>query len=44
MTSRAVFLDSDGVLNNVVMRDNKPGAPRRLEELVIPDDVRAWFK
>lgn len=29
---RAVFLDRDGVINEVVMRDGKPASPRSLEE------------
>jgi D-glycero-D-manno-heptose 1,7-bisphosphate phosphatase len=36
----AVFLDADGVLNNVIMRDGKPAAPISLDELVIPDEVK----
>ncbi len=29
---RAVFFDRDGVLNEVVFRDNRPGSPRSLDE------------
>ena len=32
MASRAVFLDRDGVLNANLVRDNRPYAPRRLDE------------
>jgi D-glycero-D-manno-heptose 1,7-bisphosphate phosphatase len=32
MKRPAVFLDRDGVLNEVVWRDGRPGSPRRLAE------------
>jgi D-glycero-D-manno-heptose 1,7-bisphosphate phosphatase len=32
---RAVFLDRDGVLNRVVLRDGRPASPRSLEEVVL---------
>jgi D-glycero-D-manno-heptose 1,7-bisphosphate phosphatase len=32
MARRAVFLDRDGVLNANLVRDNRPFAPRRLDE------------
>ena len=38
---RAVFLDRDGVLNAVVMRDGKPASPRSLEEFVLEPGVEA---
>jgi D-glycero-D-manno-heptose 1,7-bisphosphate phosphatase len=31
----AVFLDRDGVLNRVVLRDGRPASPRSLEELAL---------
>lgn len=35
---RAVFLDRDGVLNEVVERDGKPASPRSLDQFrVVPD-------
>jgi D-sedoheptulose 7-phosphate isomerase len=34
---RAVFLDRDGVLNDVVVRDGKPFPPERVDDLHIPD-------
>jgi D-glycero-D-manno-heptose 1,7-bisphosphate phosphatase len=36
----AIFLDSDGVLNNVIMRNGKPTAPTSLSELEIPNEVK----
>lgn len=33
--NRAVFLDRDGVINQVIMRHGRPGAPTSPEELVI---------
>ena len=36
---RAVFLDRDGVINRVIVRDGLPYSPSCLEELEIPADV-----
>jgi len=36
-----VFLDRDGVLNQVVMRDGAPGSPRRAAEFVIAAEAPA---
>jgi len=33
--ARAAFLDRDGVLNQAIVRDGRPYAPRRLEDFVI---------
>lgn len=38
---RAVFLDRDGVLNEVVVRDGKPYPPARMEDLRIPNGTAA---
>ena len=35
----AIFLDRDGVLNRVVLRDGMPHSPASLDELDIPPDV-----
>lgn len=40
MTNKAVFLDSDGVLNIAPIHNGKPGAPLTLSELEIPEDVK----
>lgn len=38
MTRRpAIFLDRDGVLNDVVWRDGRPASPRQASELVVAD-------
>lgn len=37
----AVFLDRDGVLNEVIMRDGMPGSPRALHELRLVPDIEA---
>jgi D-glycero-D-manno-heptose 1,7-bisphosphate phosphatase len=37
----AVFLDRDGVLNAVVMRDGEPGSPRSLDEFRPASDLLA---
>jgi D-glycero-D-manno-heptose 1,7-bisphosphate phosphatase len=39
--ARAVFLDRDGVLNDVVWRDGVPASPRTLAELKLVADVGA---
>jgi D-glycero-D-manno-heptose 1,7-bisphosphate phosphatase len=35
MTNRAVFLDRDGVINQIVYRDGRPGSPRDVNELAL---------
>jgi transaldolase len=42
--SPAVFLDRDGVLNQALVSDGKPGAPLTLDEFVIPPDRVACLK
>jgi D-glycero-D-manno-heptose 1,7-bisphosphate phosphatase len=37
---RAVFLDRDGVINKVILRDGKPYSPRKIEEFVLNDGIR----
>lgn len=37
---QAVFLDSDGVLNEAIIKDGKPAAPTSLAQLVIPEEVK----
>jgi len=37
---KAIFLDSDGVLNTAIIKDGKPAAPTSLAELIIPDEVK----
>lgn len=37
----AVFLDRDGVLNEIVMRDGQPASPRTLEQLRLAPDIAA---
>lgn len=39
MTRAAVFLDRDGVLNEVVERDGQPGSPRSLSEFHLAPDL-----
>src|SRR6185312_6573547 len=40
MLNKAIFLDSDGVLNKAIIKDRKPVAPTTLAELEIPDEVK----
>ena len=37
---RAVFLDRDGVVNKVILRDGKPFSPRSLGEFVLTDGIQ----
>jgi D-glycero-D-manno-heptose 1,7-bisphosphate phosphatase len=39
MSQPAIFLDRDGVLNEIVWRDEKPASPRVLSEMVIAPDT-----
>lgn len=40
MSTKAIFLDSDGVLNTAIIRNGKPAAPVSLTELDIPTEVK----
>lgn len=40
MKVKAVFLDSDGVLNTAIIKNRKPVAPTTLAELEIPTEVK----
>ncbi len=40
MSNKAIFLDSDGVLNTAIMKEGKPVAPTTLSELEIPEEVK----
>lgn len=40
MSKKAIFLDSDGVLNEAIIKDGKPVAPTTLAELKIPTEVK----
>jgi len=40
MRGRAIFLDRDGVINKVILRDGKPYSPRKVEEFILNDEVR----
>ncbi|MBR0849463.1 HAD family hydrolase [Bradyrhizobium diazoefficiens] len=44
MTSRAIFLDRDGVLNRPVIRDGKPYPPARPEDVVIYPGLRTQLR
>ncbi len=39
MTRRAVFLDRDGVINKVTMRNGEPHSPRTREEFVLNEEA-----
>ena len=40
MSAKAIFLDADGVLNKVIIKNGKPVAPTTLAELDIPAEVK----
>jgi ribulose-phosphate 3-epimerase len=40
MSNKAIFLDSDGVLNTALLKEGKPVAPTTLVELEIPSEVK----
>ncbi len=42
--SRAVFLDRDGVINEVVFREGRPASPRSLEEFHLVEGAAAALK
>jgi len=33
--NKAIFLDRDGVINDIVLREGKPGSPRKMDEFVL---------
>jgi D-glycero-D-manno-heptose 1,7-bisphosphate phosphatase len=39
MSTKAVFLDRDGVLNEALIRDGKPFSPMTIAQVVVPPDV-----
>jgi D-glycero-D-manno-heptose 1,7-bisphosphate phosphatase len=40
MKNKAIFIDRDGVINKVIMRDEKPSSPWNLREFEILSDVK----
>ena len=40
MKKRAIFLDRDGVINKVILRDGKPYSPKTFDEFVFNDGIR----
>lgn len=40
MEIKAIFLDSDGVLNEAIIKEGKPLAPTSVEKLIIPEEVK----
>jgi len=40
MIHHAVFLDRDGVVNKIILRDGLPASPRNLKEFVFNDGIR----
>jgi len=44
MKNKAIFLDRDGIINKVIIRDGKPSSPRKLEEFEILPNVKEYLK
>lgn len=44
MKSKAIFLDRDGIINRVIMRNGKPSSPWKLEEFKLLPDVKKCLK
>jgi len=42
--NKAIFLDRDGVINKIIMREGKPSSPWKLEEFEILPDVKECLK
>jgi D-glycero-D-manno-heptose 1,7-bisphosphate phosphatase len=40
---RAIFLDRDGVINQVVLRDGKPFSPRTVKEFALCDGIGSFL-
>jgi D-glycero-D-manno-heptose 1,7-bisphosphate phosphatase len=40
MLKRAIFLDRDGVINRVIMKEGKPYSPRKLSDFRLTDGIR----
>ena len=40
MTEKAVFLDRDGVINEIVWREGRPESPRNLEEFILNEETQ----
>jgi D-sedoheptulose 7-phosphate isomerase len=41
--NRAIFLDRDGVINQVVLKNGKPFSPRTMEEFVFCEGIKAFL-
>ena len=40
MLQRAIFLDRDGVINRVIMKEGKPYSPRKLSDFQLTDGIK----
>jgi len=40
---RAIFLDRDGVINKVILKDGRPFSPRSIAELELSDDIERFL-
>lgn len=41
--NRAIFLDRDGVINRVILKDGKPFSPRAMEEFVFCEGIKEFL-
>lgn len=43
-SNKAIFLDRDGVINEVIVKGNKPFSPSRLDDFVLLSDIKQALK
>ena len=41
---KAIFLDRDGIINKIILRNGKPCSPRIMEEFIILEDTKETVK
>jgi len=44
MKNKAIFLDRDGIINKVIIRDGKPCSPRKIEEFQLLPNIEECLK
>ena len=38
--NKAIFLDRDGILNQAIIKKNKPRSPKNLDELILNKQIK----
>ena len=44
MKNKTIFLDRDGIINKVIIRDGKPCSPRKIEEFQLLPNIEECLK